>query len=236
MKLQQITIDDIAKLHLVFRAYRSHDGFASLFRGQANINWPLLPKAGRPDYFLPHNRDIGRFNAWRGQAIAYSALPENEIEQLAFAQHHGLATRLLDWSMNPLVACYFACAEEAAEDGAVFIFETPHEMATEQTTIENLENIEGVVAYMPRSISPRVLNQKGVFTVHCQANRGIDIQSSRIDETKPNLLRVVIPSRKKAETLKLLADYGIDRSVLFPDLDGLSSHINTGTVAISANV
>jgi hypothetical protein len=65
--------------------------------------------------------DLARFNHWREQAVAYTdALPQNDFECLAFAQHYGLATRLLDWSTNPLVALYFAVEMQGETDGAVF--------------------------------------------------------------------------------------------------------------------
>lgn len=74
------------------------------YRGQANGSWPLIPKAGRDQFYMdesnwdhPVPRDLGRFIAWRELAIAYhQQLPQNQFDCLAFAQHYGLATRLLD--------------------------------------------------------------------------------------------------------------------------------------------
>ena len=200
-----------------------------LFRGQADSSWDLLPKAGRKEFFLPDNRDLGRFWSWARQAVAYSSLPSSDMEQLAIAQHHGLATRLLDWTMNPLVACFFACAEHPESDGAVYMYETPNFMVSEELNSEKLKEFVGVFGYFPKSISPRLLSQKGVFTVHCEASRRIDVKESRFGDGKPNLLVLTIPAKLKEDVVKHLEDYGIDKSVLFPDLDGLSAHINRKT-------
>lgn len=200
------------------------------FRGQADISWDLLPKAGRKDFFLPNNRDLGRFWFWARQAVAYSSLPSSDLEQLAIAQHHGLATRLLDWTMNPLVACFFACSDHPDKDGAVYIVETPDELVTEQHTANDLMSFSGVLGYLPKSISPRLLNQKGIFTVHCDASRKIAVKESRLGDGKPNLLILTIPAKLKEDVIKHLEDYGIDKSLLFPDLDGLSAHINRKTL------
>jgi len=91
-----IQLDSIEKLHKIFQCYRSYKGVGHLFHGQAHIEWQLLPKAGRKEYYLPNNNDLTRFNNWEDQAIAYGYMPTSLLEGLAIAQHHGLATRLLD--------------------------------------------------------------------------------------------------------------------------------------------
>lgn len=229
MESGQITLDNLEKLHQIFRCYRSHDGLGSWFRGQSDSDWELVPKAGRKEFYLQENKDLGRFNVWRRQAIAYCSLPQNELEQLAIAQHHGLATRLLDWTMNPLVACYFACYEQPDKSGAVFIYEPDRMQFLNNSNTHSLKDLNGVFAYIPHAISPRVLNQKALFSVHCDAQHQLPIEPSYFDSSTPNLIKILIPAALKKEVIKLLDDYGINRTTLFPDLDGLSAHINQKT-------
>jgi len=229
MQHHTINLTDLDMLHKVFRGFRSHNGFGYVFRGHAQASWELLPKAGRPEFYLPDNRDLGRFNEWCRKAIAYTSLSSIYLEQLALGQHHGLATRLLDWSMNPLVACYFACSDHADKDGAVWMYETGDAVMTDQITRDTLKEQRGVFGYLPKAAFPRVINQKGLFTVHCDAAHGIDVKASRLGTELPNLIQLEIPAPMKADILELLGDYGIDRSYLFPDLDGLSAHVNSAT-------
>ncbi|WP_232517863.1 FRG domain-containing protein [Burkholderia ambifaria] len=217
-------------LHKVFRGFRSDGGVGWLFRGHAQSSWALLPKAGRPEFYLPNNRDLGRFYAWTKSAVAYTSLSSTYLEQLALAQHHGLATRLLDWSRNPLVACYFACSDRADTDGAVWMYEMCDLILTDDNTHDSLKDRKGVFGYLPKATFPRIINQRGVFTVHCDAAHPIEVKQSRVAAAYPNLIRLDIPSALKPEIVAHLEDYGIDRSYLFPDLDGLSAHVNATTV------
>ncbi|MFJ5359970.1 FRG domain-containing protein [Pectobacterium sp. CHL-2024] len=118
-------ISSLEHLHAIFRIYRPHNGFGVVYRGQADCHWKLLPKAGRQEYLLPDDRDLGIFNDWLDRAIAYENVPNHFIEQLALAQHHGLATRLLDWTINPLIACYFSCCSHHDKDGVIYMLELP---------------------------------------------------------------------------------------------------------------
>jgi len=94
-------------LHERLSAFR--DGW--IFRGLSNATWKLVPKAGRPDF---KGNDQALFESWKLKAIEYLSIrPDSDWDWLAIAQHHGLATRLLDWTTNPLNAAYFAVRELA---------------------------------------------------------------------------------------------------------------------------
>jgi hypothetical protein len=229
-------------------------GLGWFFRGQSDASKPLLPKAGRQDYFCratktwgrrgQNSSDLGRFNEWRHNAVAISnKLPTSDFECLAYAQHYGLATRLLDWSENPLVSLFFAAEQEHDMDGVVFM----HRPSTYLTDTENLkpEEVSCVALYRPRPFDRRIFAQQGAFTYHpnpCVPLEPVEIPSDQkiwSDELKRevptgmNLRAVRVDAKLKPSILKQLASIGVSRSSLFPDLEGLSQHINWQTRCIA---
>lgn len=97
-----------------------------LFRGQANINFSLLPSISRNREYIS---SITIFNEERNLIeMAKYKLPDVfraellPLELLALLQHYGIPTRLLDVTENALVALYFSCCSEFNSDGEVFIF------------------------------------------------------------------------------------------------------------------
>jgi len=94
-----------------------------IFRGESDTSYMLKPKAGRvgnyrgaarkPDYDPTHERNAPKL--LKRQARPYLAhTPSTDLEWLAIAQHHGMSTRLLDWTESMLVATYFATAPAAS--------------------------------------------------------------------------------------------------------------------------
>lgn len=79
-------------------------------------------------------------------------LPETLFDLAALAQHYGVPTRLLDWSFNPLVACYFATRESNSRFIAICVCETDVRMFRLR------------VVTPPYAANPNLAAQKGVFT------------------------------------------------------------------------
>jgi len=80
-------------------------------------------------------------------------LPRNDWESLAIAQHHGVPTRFMDWTTNPLVALYFAARNTSTDDqgnradGAVYV------LTSEPTRFSDLGHLKAGVKPVPDSVT-----------------------------------------------------------------------------------
>ena len=199
-----------------------------IFRGLRQVTYPLIPKIGREGARkdpasgapLPYNRDneLLMFREFRRTARPYLRHDDvSDIELLAVGQHHGLPTRLLDWTESPLVAAYFA--SEAAGTGAV-----PPAIVAVRDVPLFLEGKDAfdpgarVSLYRPPHISARIPAQQGVFTVHPNPDK---------DEFAPDHVEVwMLEKARETFWLKqILSTCGVNRASLFPDLDGLAEYM-----------
>lgn len=195
-----------------------------LFRGQQNSVWELIPKIGRKDFAksVPsYFKEDFILNSWlRYSEQLITSKPKDRWDELTLAQHYGLATRLLDWTKNPLVALYFAtCDFDKDVDGSVFIMNFKNETLKTDKLDPFDANQSGV--FYPRGLSARVINQRGVFTLSHKPKNSLN-------KLLPNyeFIKLKIDKKSKKELQKQLELYGINEFSIYQDLDNLSNYLN----------
>jgi hypothetical protein len=227
-------IDSFEKFHSTFSGWPSQTRY--YFRGVSKAHYELVPSLGRSRDKTSYYDEIRLLNEFKNQALAYvDKMPSNRWELMAMAQHHGLPTRLLDWTTNPLVALYFAVRDNLfinfednrdSGDSAIYfmIYKTPPVdiggIACPIDYVQQLEkenNGSGHALFWPPHYTPRIKAQSGVLTVQHDENLPWSYGS--------RLTKYIIPYDKRVGFRSILNGYGINDSSMFPGLDGLSSHL-----------
>lgn len=152
----------------------------------------------------------------------------NHLEQWTIAQHHGLPTRFLDWTENPLIAAYFATENSGERDVVIYAMDkTQFNVIFEQedTDIFSLPEEDKVVFYTPSYFHPRIIAQKGVFTIHASPTTPLD--KTRINNRNCKIERIIIKNNIVPEFIHNLDWFGINRSFIYPGLDGLAYHLDS---------
>ena len=231
------------------------------YRGQADAEWDLLPTVLRK-WFLDRLQHTERhrglpWDLWTREAtinrqfprMAASMLPgEASLVDVYFlAHHHGMPSRLLDWSTNALAALFFAVCELPDKDGVVYVInprfllppsEDPGHPTFPDDVVDMRDDLlkkvvtslygEGkretqafVLPVLPDLTAGRILQQDSCFSLHIPPALGPDQQA--VEEPACSIMeaehaeKLLVPASRKRDLLIALRRLAIHWATLFPD-------------------
>ena len=228
---------------------------SGVYRGSGNASWPLLTSLDRLGGVHPPHTKAGLEAHILRNFIRYSRpyVPGHAVsewELLVSAQHHGLPTRLLDWTYSPLVAAHFATlAGQPEDDHAVWRLDWKQvhrafgfpELAL---LIQDLDDLFGAAGRFtpwalfergsearpfacmlePPSLDARIVVQAAVFTLCSDTSRPFDafLEEHGLGSA---LTKLVIPAEEVPRFRDQLDLVSLDERRLFPDLDGVAAQM-----------
>ncbi|MHC4172696.1 MAG: FRG domain-containing protein [Planctomycetota bacterium] len=220
-----------------------------LFRGHADASWELKTSLYRlfadlqktfeiscfenKRRFARDRHEIAMINQFKANAHLYlKTLPRNSesnLEWLSIMQHFGCPTRLLDVTVSPYIALYFAL-EEGHGDAAVYAFDHGEfrnadvEVLGPEYPQSVLKNKKGskafIIPYEPKQTNERLVAQQGAFVVPSNNYEKIDTIISLYRSDEPLAKKFIIPAKLRLEGHKNLRRMNITAASLFPGLDG----------------
>ena len=213
------------------------------YRGQGSITWTLTPSALRFRTLNERTKALGLladFKRYGEVRVPNPPASTEELKWVQLAQHHGLPTRLLDWTKSGAMALYFACCDSFDKDGAVFVLDPIRlnkKVKARKTRVfdanADAQLINGYfklggkrIASGKRSIAinpvwncERIMRQNGVFTLH--GSRDFSLTSNQVSRLK--CLR--ISRKQKKSLLAELELCGVNEMAIFPELEHLCSYL-----------
>jgi len=229
-------------LQQVTDAYDHERGKRLWWRGHGDGSWQLHPSIFHRGLEDSEIELIGRFSQL-APALDSTLGDQLQLSDWLFVmQHHGLPSRLLDWTESPLVALHFCVADPghydrdavlwAVDPSKINLVEFDSERTFGIGTPEVMSILAGtlsptgnpaqskIAAIIAAHRDPRHLAQRSQCTIHGR-REALDEN----DEHRTHLTRIVVPADQKPMVKGWLETMQVNRQTLFPDLDNLALYV-----------
>lgn len=213
-----------------------------IYRGQSDSLWILQSGINRLNKYVNLNEidkkiyEQNLLKQFKKRALNFVSKikPENEWEWLALAQHHGVPTRLLDWTFNPLVALFFAVHGNSGDNDAV-VFAYNHGDGPLAHENNSPFEIDAIHLYEPPHFTERIFMQQSLFTVeHENFWYNVKIKKRKKKPGSVPLIRTYQIAASCINKIKFqLNQLGITNTYLKPNLDSIGSDLRTGFEKLS---
>jgi len=216
-----------------------------LYRGHHDASWwpktslyrafedalPIIEhKTGSIRMFARNEHERLLIDRFKRSAHLYrSTLPKPDelLEWLAIMQHYGAPTRLLDVTISPYIAVYFAL-EQGNGDCVVFAFD--HVLlrpkggdptTLQQRVFKNLRGPESfVVAFRPRMTTERLLAQQGAFLVPSNNYESIAEIVHSLGVGESACKKIILKANLRLDGIERLRRMNLTSTALFPGIEG----------------
>lgn len=210
-----------------------------IYRGvKDQRNATLIPSIGR--LHKVHSlslKDLNLYeqtllNQFRHRAFSeLTKIPHNDWIWLALAQHHGLPTRLLDWTFSPLVAAYFATEPAVDQEGNIepvsqqgsmmYVLHDLKIIDAYTTKQDPFEVHEHSIVFAP-VITNRIAGQGGLFTIQPDPRKDFTDGFEQDKKKSRWIQQLRFAPAVSSEIQSTLYQLGIRKSGIFPDLTGFA--------------
>lgn len=265
---REIKTDDWQELKNWFWALGA--GADWVFRGQRDEKWDISSSLERvkPSWYKGSKEEIGEFLGYSEEKLFQrfserveqfaslgDAATDTVLGKLALMQHHGVPTRLIDWTESPYVATFFAVEDATEEEGSCAVWAISSGWCQEKSAMavrkkmklskeqfpnstdfsqDDIlygtiiqENVLLVAPLRPLKLNIRISSQQGLFLCPGEINVSfMDNLRALGEKDLPNVLyKFVFPNYMRSEILQDLFNMNIGPQTLFPGLDGFAKSI-----------